>query len=74
MDSQHAEGMEGWRLLPMKEIISTKTRRGLLPVGRTKFLDLVERGLIPVGRSILGRTKFWMLEDIKKIGDSIINS
>lgn len=59
------EGMEDWRLLPLRAIISTKKQRGFLPVSATTFLNLVKRGLLPQGRQIFGRTRFWSVGEIK---------
>lgn len=72
MNDAHNEvvgGMDGWRLLPLKEIISTKNRLGLLPLGKTTFLNLVRRGLAPAGRKIFGRTQFWTMGEIKAFAE-----
>ena len=51
-------------LLPVREIATTKSRRGPIPFSRSKLWTLVKSGQFPAGRTI-GKTRYWTAAEVR---------
>jgi hypothetical protein len=51
-------------LLPVREIATTKSRRGPIPFSRSKLWAMVKAGDFPPGRTI-GTTRYWTAGEVR---------
>lgn len=62
-----------FRDLPDWALVSREALLSAVQIGRSTLNEMIRQELIPDGRALMGRTKYWKVEQVREIAERFYN-